>query len=878
MLHLQSKEYDLNTLFSFEVLKEILLKLARSQDKLESDIKNIKQNFSKRDEIINKLEKSIFNTSSIPETYLNDEENDKNGIDDNINKIEEKENISKEQNDTNISFDKTNYEKNKENKYETEKKNEEEQNLINNSINKTPNKKDDIIEKKIDENKNKISNKDNSSFDLTQNEKEQISKGEGLISPQLISKMMKLIKDQQAKLNILDNKLKSESKNIKEIENQLKNHLLDDESQFKLLNDRIGSILEKNEEYESKIENLQVKTSDFDIFSMFKDNGDGNIDATRVMVKALEEKVFKKFEFVDARYKKDSLDSLKMKTNVENITPKLEQFGRELQRINEANKSQKEDLDNYKKENEEQNTDNYNNINIDFNQKISELKDELEKNMEKNLSLIQTQLNNMKKDSDENNTNTNNAFDLLKLSLGNNGLDSEVAQTLEKKISDLRKRMHELENTLKLSPTSEETDSLKKEIKDLKLLLDKKITKDDLKELYNFHLADVDELNDIKDRESITFDELRKTIQDVQNIQQRIESINGNLTLLQNNPSNGNIKIIDFNKYIDNQKLTDALKPFFKEFEKIFKEMDSLRRDLTEIENNIKNDTKNSLNKIEEEINNKISDIKVYCKKRYLEKTEFHKTIKSLQIQMKSLGDESKKGDTDNWLLAKAPLKCFNCASCEANIKNENYSTADYLPWKKYPRGEKIQRMGQGFSHMLQMMTTEFIKSLEKTDLPQENDQSYKNNNKSINESNVINEKLTLNGIIINNKEQKEEKFQNLKKNSKMKLPKVLQYSKIKLKKFDEECPVSDEEYFENSHENNKETVHKSSSPKILKITKKNRVRLANEKGDKNLYSSLMTMQGGFNREKAFGMGRNTYYEKKENNDLPGDLTTSQKN
>ena len=52
-----------------------------------------------------------------------------------------------------------------------------------------------------------------------------------------------------------------------------------------------------------------------------------------------------------------------MKTNVENITPKLEQFHRELSRISDINKQQKEDLDTYKKENEEQNLDNLNNIN-----------------------------------------------------------------------------------------------------------------------------------------------------------------------------------------------------------------------------------------------------------------------------------------------------------------------------------------------------------------------------------------------------------------------------------------------------------------------------------------------------------------------------------
>ena len=34
MLSLSTKEYDLNTLFSFESLKEILLELAKSQTKL----------------------------------------------------------------------------------------------------------------------------------------------------------------------------------------------------------------------------------------------------------------------------------------------------------------------------------------------------------------------------------------------------------------------------------------------------------------------------------------------------------------------------------------------------------------------------------------------------------------------------------------------------------------------------------------------------------------------------------------------------------------------------------------------------------------------------------------------------------------------------
>ena len=773
MLHLKNKEYDLNTLFSFEVLKEILLKLARSQDKLEGDINIIKQNISKRDQILFKLEKAVFNTTSESELNQDDfnqneieqnEEEDNNYYENNDKEdiIQEKEYDNKRQKEVTLNIEKNKYEKSNDIKNENiQNESNASKNLPQNKSNETEQK---LFEKKISDKNKSQNNNISSSNQLSKSGKEQSTSG---ISPDLFSKMMKQLKEQQAKINMVETKIKSNSNDINNLENKLKNHVLDNESQIKLINERINSLLQKNGDYDKKIEDLQVKASELDVFSMFKDNGDGTIDATKVLVKALEEKIFKKFELVDARYKKDSLDNLKVKTNVENITPKLDQFQRELERINDINKQQKEDLDNYKKENEEQNLDNLNNVNNDFNQKISELKNDLEKNLKNSILLIENQLKNMKNDSGGNNNN-NEAFDLLKLSLGNNGLDSEFAQTLEKKINDLRKKMNDLENTLKLSVNAGEIDSLKKEIKDMKLLLDKKVSRDDLKELYNFHLADVDELNDIKDRESIINDDLRKTIKDVQNIQQRLESINGNLALLLSNPSNGNSKIIDFSKYIDNQKLSDSLKPFFKEFEKIFKEIDSFRRDLGEMETQNKNNLKNLMSKVEEDMINKINELKAFIHKKYLEKMEFHKTIKTIEVQIKSMGDDSKKADADSWLLAKRPLKCFNCASCEANIKNENYNTADYLPWKKYPRGEKIHRMGQGFSHMLQMMTSEFIKSIEKTDIPMDFDATAKNNNNSTNynASNVINDKAAMSGFVINNKEQiPDDGFQNLKKN-----------------------------------------------------------------------------------------------------------------
>ena len=55
----EKKEYNLNAVLSFDLLKEILFKLLISQDNLEKEINEIKQSNNKRDKDISKIEKYI---------------------------------------------------------------------------------------------------------------------------------------------------------------------------------------------------------------------------------------------------------------------------------------------------------------------------------------------------------------------------------------------------------------------------------------------------------------------------------------------------------------------------------------------------------------------------------------------------------------------------------------------------------------------------------------------------------------------------------------------------------------------------------------------------------------------------------------------------
>ena len=100
MLNLDDKEYDLNTLFSFEVLKEILLKLARNQINLEEKIQNIinlyqnKGSSEKEDSLIIFETDKDFILSQKDFSSLNDKDRAKEEEENNNDEIIEKKEIT----------------------------------------------------------------------------------------------------------------------------------------------------------------------------------------------------------------------------------------------------------------------------------------------------------------------------------------------------------------------------------------------------------------------------------------------------------------------------------------------------------------------------------------------------------------------------------------------------------------------------------------------------------------------------------------------------------------------------------------------------------------------------------------------------------------
>ena len=735
----QNKEYNLNAVLSFDLLKEVLFKLLISQENLEKEIDIIKDSNKKRDKNFSKLEKLIKDNIGFDEEYSN--ENAELDLTEEEREDEENKDLSETQNE------KTPQKKNISNEEKSPKEIKEETNIINETDNNkniikedrnktqydTDNKnininsddikiktdddnnnekmddnlndnKDKKNEYDVSENKSNITNEENIKKDNITNEESNNNKikserqkkknkdithkteklinryniskqgdftqpSQSQIPPDLIRNMAKQIKDNKKKIADLEKKIKSDIKVNsdlikKDYQKLIKEHHLENQSNIKKINLKIDELLQMKEELEKKMEDCISKCSSIDIYNMFKDSGDGTVDAAKVLVRALEEKVFKKIEFIDTRYKKDAADNLKTKNNVDNLLPNVEQINKNIEKINENLEKNNEVCNNIKKESDEQKYE-IKNINDDKNnilENIDNIKNDILNNINNKIIEIEKKVDDIKKNSSLETT------ELFKLGLGKN-IDDEVIQSIDKKINDLRKKTNDLENTLKLK--NQDMEEIQNEAKNIKVILDKKIERDDLKELYNMHLSDLDEINDLKDHAGVTFDEIRKIKNDITNILQKLDNINGNIVLLQNTRSTGAApQVINFDKYVDNQKFTDTLKPILKEIEKIYREIESLNRNLSENESNMKNFAKNDrVNRIEDELNAKINELKSHFFKKFVDKVEFLKNIKQIEIQLKSLDIENKKSVGDSWIMAKKPVGCFNCASCEANIK-----------------------------------------------------------------------------------------------------------------------------------------------------------------------------------------------------------------
>ncbi len=239
--------------------------------------------------------------------------------------------------------------------------------------------------------------------------------------------------------------------------------------------------------------------------------------------------------------------------------------------------------------------------------------------------------------------------------------------------------------------------------------------------MYNILLGElVIQINYLKDNLTQILDD-RKMIDELNWLRKKVENLSSNILTLKNGDESMNTSTIvkqpmamtfDNSKYVETSTFQDFKIHMNKDLESINLAIKELRHLIDEILAQLKNKIgEKELRTIEEYLLTRIEELKSASNKKFADKNETAKNFKYLDQQIKQIIEVYiKKADKgDNWLLAKKPVNGFSCASCEAYI-GELQDNTQYVPWNKYPMrdpNDKLYRIGNGFSKMLQMINVD---------------------------------------------------------------------------------------------------------------------------------------------------------------------------
>ena len=841
-LKINSLEINCQSLIEFSSLIKVLLELAKKQQETEKKL-------DEHDTKINDLMKTITNINN-NNNQKEHKENNLSFIDDEINfnnfndfnmgndfdktvinetKYLDKENPEADNKEkTNEENKKEKDENTKENKEKKESDNDNNIIIIENQINDNDNKineDENQIKKEKEEEKEKVipigtannmdfitinkiinnannivndSNKNNNSINNnintnTQSEKKVKQEPITIIkhvdkssskSNEIISKLIQRIIVLEKKVAELNSK--SNDNMILRTINSNKKNLIDHTESIK-------NLKEQTEKLGKELTNIKERLQDFNIYDMFKEGGDGDVDITKALIKALESKTNKRFDLFEEKYKLLSTENFKNKDDIKNqgilINGQkiiIEKNNEKISKLLEDQKNKEiSDKELKEKENEE--------LNKKFEEIIKSI-EALGENYDNKLLELETKLSEQQKQSPVLVTDIKPEKKQDKKKLENENIIKEYNE----RILELEKNMRQLLKKLNIEELNSNLAILQKEIS-------KKGNQGAIDELID-RLYNVDEnIKQINYRVDLSQAFEKKMIEENSLLSRKFETFANQVNRLSlqviKNPKDDK-PIIDYNKFIEIGVFEENKKETSRKFDKIRISFEDILKHIDEILDRLSHTPSDKdFSQYQEIIKSMLDEYRINNNKKYADKYDTSKNFKFLETQIKSITESyNKKLDgQDNWLLAKKPLNNYLCASCEGIIKGELDKRCDYIPWNKYPnREEKYTRMGHGFSHMLQMVNDDIRKNVD-------------NKEKEKERSKLEDKEKDYNS------DEDKKKNSGDRNNSAVKLPKV----KIKPKNYNNVNLIDDTNWEKSPYDNfDRNLTMNDNTPQIMKISR----------------------------------------------------------
>ncbi|MCQ2817022.1 MAG: hypothetical protein MJ252_07130 [archaeon] len=521
------------------------------------------------------------------------------------------------------------------------------------------------------------------------------------ISPELVKILFKKLEKIQKDLDTIKKKtLKKyleEANKQRSAINQLENDLSNKDGEMAEIKEYLTKTKEDNEK-------IMLKMQEFNIYDLFKDSGTGTTDAAKMLCLTLENKVFKKFGFVEDRIKKCEENDVKFSNSIPILESEIKTSQMKINQINEANTKHEEDSEEKMK-------------------KIKENISEVEERLKDLLNKAKEETENKSKELKENLTNLlinemselSNKIDEQQIANVQNA-NPELSKDDVKVIQIFTKRVNELDKQIKVKLNLIDMDLVHQKIAKVENMVTERMDQSDLNRLLDKFKGLEEADKDMLYKVSVLTDESNQTIKEVASIKTNLENLwakvaSGGQASGDTGGSNSR-KFIDVTKFIDLIKFEENNKVIFSKIDKLRRECEDLQRQTEELGNNFGNyPTKDSFNDYKNNMDNYLLEINKENIRKFADKITTEKALKLMEVNIKD--GSNKSAFADNCMLAKKPMSGYQCACCDSYI-NEIDKKYDYVPWNKYPlRDEKSYRMGHGFSRMLQMVNMDILKSAE---------------------------------------------------------------------------------------------------------------------------------------------------------------------
>ena len=481
------------------------------------------------------------------------------------------------------------------------------------------------------------------------------------------------------------------------------------ENRLKLLETKFEKTEKIANENQNRTKNIESKIQDLNILELFKNNNGENGEDSNMLtlVNNLDKKITSKLNFLDEKMKKIEEINYKSNRDVQNLLNSSDLNKRNMNYMKQSIETFQKKINEIEK-----------NLNHKYNEIINNFSEKL--NSIEKTQIITKEIKPIETKFEKNVESSSNNINIISSSSKKEEKNEDPKISLENKvkIKEIINHINEMDKYLKALPQQIGIEQIKLDIKSLKSTIGNCSTLDDIKETREREEELQKQITFLKEQfEDYNSDQT--VHEELQNIKKKLESFSNKIyeleANLQESLAKKNINLekqkqnFNGNKYLEIKTFEEFKTQVIKEFTNVNDNFNHLRKLIDNILDSLKNKSSfKDIKVLEDDILTKLEDFKLTNSKKYAEKLETIKNIKFLDQQIKQIIQYYiKKNDKDsNWLIAKKPLNGNLCASCESYIGELKDNNNNYIPWNKYPNRdiEKLYRLGNGFSKMLQMI------------------------------------------------------------------------------------------------------------------------------------------------------------------------------